>query len=194
MQLDNTRIAQCGTSGRFYYWTGSQMAYFGKIRGITTALGEQMTTVYNGRPLFANGTKIYSIHKEDSSFPYAVCGEYTCTGTIASLAVQGQTLLASVGTGFDKRGTSLAIATIETPEAQMKTNSVKVSYDTYPAGIGISTKAQSGSYVSQTTKIDDGDREVYFDGGLVENSVCQAKITLTPDGSTSPKIKSINFK
>ena len=191
LQLDNIRIAQCGTSGRFYYWTGSQMAYFGQIRGITTSLGEQMTAVYNGRPLFANATKIYSIHKEDTNFPYAVCGEYTCTGTIASLAVQGQALLASVGTGIDKRGTSFATAVIETPEAQAKITSLEVSYDEYPAGIGIETKVQNGSYVSQTPIDEDGDRRVYFDGGLADNSVFQARITLTPSGANRTKIKGI---
>lgn len=194
LQLDNTRIAQCGTSGRFYYWTGSQMAYFGKIKGITTALGEQMTTVYNGRPLFANGTKIYSIHKEDSGFPYAFCGEYTCTGTIASLAVQGQSLLASVGTGIDKRGTALATAVLETPEAQAPVTTVEVPYDTYPEGVGISTKVQTGEYVVQTPKIDTVKRVVYFDGGLADCAVFQAKITLTPQSSNNPKIKNIILK
>ena len=194
IQLDNVRIAQCGTSGRFYYWTGSTMAYFGKIKGITTALGEQMGVSYNGRPLFANGTKIYSIHKEDSSFPYAFVGEYTCTGTIASLAVQGQTLLASVGTGVDKRGTSLATAVIETPEAQAMITTVQVAYDDYPEGVGIETKVQNGSYVAQTPKVDPVSRVVYFDGGLESNSVFQAKITLTPQSTNNPKIKKIILK
>lgn len=194
IQLDNIRIAQCGTSGRFYYWTGSQMSYFGKIKGITTALGEQMSTVYNGRPLFANATKIYSIHKEDSAFPYAFAGEYTCTGTIASLAVQGQSLLASVGTGVDKKGTTLATAIIETPEAQAEVTTIEVQYDTYPEGVGISTKVQTGDYVVQTPKIDTVKRVVYFDGGLGECAVFQAKITLTPSGANNPKVKSILLK
>lgn len=193
LRLDNIVVAQCGTSGRFYYWSGSQMVYFGKIRGITTAVGEQMTTVYNGRPLFANATQIYSIHKEDSGLNYAFCGEYTCTGTIASLIVQGQTLLASVGTRFDKRGTSFATAIIETPEAQRQVTDVKVGYDTYPEGIGIFTKIQGGDYVEQTPIIDEHTREVGFDGGLGTNAVCQAKITLTPSGSNRPKLRYIKF-
>ncbi|KKQ79259.1 MAG: hypothetical protein UT03_C0064G0002 [Candidatus Moranbacteria bacterium GW2011_GWD2_38_7] len=112
-------LAQCGTQGRFYYWTGSKLKRFGKIRGITTALGEQKSVVYNGRALFANGTKIYSIHSEEEGLSIAFCGEYTCTGTINSLIVQGQTLLASVGTGFDKRGNNYATATIETAESKI---------------------------------------------------------------------------
>lgn len=193
VKMDNLWLAQCGTEGNFYYWSGQQMVYFGKIRGITTALGEQMSAVYKRRPLFANGTKIYSIHKEDNSFNFAFCGEYTATGTIASLIVQGQTLLASVGTGFDKRGTSFATAIIETPEAQRQITDVKVGYDTYPAGIGIETKIQGGEYVSQTEITDENTREVGFDGGLGTNAVCQAKITLTPSGANRPKIRFIKF-
>lgn len=193
IQLDNLRLAQCGTAGRFYYWTGAQMVYFGKIRGITTALGEQMSTVYNGRPLFANATKIYSIHKEDSALPYAFCGEYTGTGTIASLIVQGQTLLASVGTGFDKRGTTLATAIIETPEAQRQITDVKVGYDIYPEGVGIETTINGGSYVAQTEIIETNDREIGFDGGLGTNAVFQGRITLTPSGTNRPKIKYIKL-
>lgn len=193
LQLDNIIVAQCGTSGRFYYWSGSKMVYFGKIRGINTALGEQMTEVYNGRPLFANGTQIYSIHKEDSGLSFAFCGEYTCTGTIASLIVQGQTLLASVGKGFDKRGNSFATAIIETPEAQRQVTDIKVGYDTYPEGIGIETKIQGGDYVAQTEITEENTREVGFDGGLGTNAVCQAKITLTPSGANRSKLRYIKF-
>ena len=193
LQLDNIIAAQCGTSGRLYYWTGSQMSYFGKIRGITTALGEQMSVTFNGRPLLANGTKIYSIHKEDKDLPYAIVGEYTCTGTISSLAVQGQTLLASVGTGVDKRGTSYATAIVETPEAQGKSGKVMVNYDSYPDGIGIEVKVNNGSYVAKTEVISANDMMVYYNGQLPSNVCAQAKITLTPSGSSIPKIKRIIF-
>lgn len=193
IQLDNIIAAQCGTSGRLYYWTGSQMSSFGKIRGITTALGEQMSVVFNGRPLLANGTKIYSIHKEDKDLPYAIVGEYTCTGTIASLAVQGQTLLASVGTGVDKVGTSYATAIIETPEAQAKAGKLLVQYDTYPVGVGIEVKVNNGSYTSKTEVISTNDMRVYYNGVLPTNVCAQGRVTLTPSGSDIPKIKSIIF-
>lgn len=193
VKLDNLWLAQCGNSGNFYYWSGSQFIKFGKIRGITTALGEQMSEVYNGRPLFANANKIYSIHREDNGLNFAFCGEYTATGTIASLIVQGQTLLASVGTRFDKRGTSFATAVIETPEAQRQVTDVKVGYDTYPEGIGIFTKIQGGDYVEQTPIIDEHTREVGFDGGLGTNAVCQVKIVMTPNGGDRSKLRYIKF-
>lgn len=193
IQLDNIIVAQCGTAGRLYYWTGAQMSYFGKISGITTALGEQMSVTFNGRPLLANATKIYSIHKEDKDLPYAIVGEYTCTGTIASLAVQGQTLLASVGTGVDKRGATYATAVIETPEAQGKAAQVMVNYDIYPAGIGIEAKVNNGSYSSKTEIVSANDMMVYYQGQLPTNVCSQARITLTPSGSDIPKIKKIIF-
>lgn len=191
LQLDNIILAQCGTSGRFYYWNGTQMVYFGKIRGITTALGEQMTTVFNGRPLFANATKIYSIHKEDSGLSFAFCGEYTCTGTVASIGVQGQNLLASVGTGVDKRGTSYATATIETAEAQGSAGSVIVDYDTYPEGIDILTSSNGESYVNQTPIPDTTKKTIRFDGSLGDSVTTTVKLTLTPSGSDIPKVKLI---
>lgn len=192
VQLDNIIVAQCGTSGRFYYWTGSQMAYFGKISGITTALGEQKAVTYNGRPLFANGTKIYSIHKEDSGLPFAFAGEYTVTsGDIASIFVQGQTLLASTGDGAEKKGTSYATAVIETPEAQGKVSEIRVKYDSYPAGIGISTNINGAGYVDKTPVVEPIEKYVTFNGGLVDGIECQVKITLTPSGANIPKIKDI---
>lgn len=193
VQLDNLILAQCGTAGRFYYWNGSQMIYFGKIRGITTALGEQMSTVYKGRALFANATKIYSIHREDGSLPFAICGEYTATGTIASLITQGSQLLVSVGTGVDKVGTTYATAVIETPEAQKKVHRVEVKYDVYPEGIGIRTKVNNGSYTAQTEKISTNEMTVSFDGNLLTNVATQVEVTLTPSGSDIPKIKSISL-
>jgi hypothetical protein len=194
IQLDNIYLAQCGTTGNFYYWTGSQMAYFGRIDGITTALGEQKAITYNRRPLFANGTKIYSIHKETGGLPFAFCGEYTCTGTIQSLAVQGQTLLASVGTGVDKRGTTYATATVETPEIQSMIEQINIGYDVYPAGIGISTNINGAGYNNKTEIVKTDDKEVYYDGGELKGSTTQVKLTLTPSGSSIPKVKYISLQ
>lgn len=71
IQVDNLYLAQCGITGNFYYWTGSRFAYFGKLRGVTTALGEQMSATLNRRPLIAIGTQIYSIHKESNELNFA---------------------------------------------------------------------------------------------------------------------------
>lgn len=192
MQLDNIRLNQAGTQGRLYYWTGGQMSYFGKIRGATTSTVQRECTVsYNGRALIGIGTKIYSIHREDMSFPYAICAEYTTAGTIFSLIVQGQNLLASTSSGIEKIGTTYATAIIETPEAQANISEVHVLYDTYPAGFGISTSIDGAAYVAQTPVVDTNKKSVTFNGGLPHHSTCMVKVTLTPDGTNIPKIKNI---
>lgn len=193
VQLDDIIIAQCGTAGRFYYWSGLRFKYFGKIRGITTALGEQMSCVLNRRALFANATKIYSIHKEHKDLDWAFCCEYTVTtGTIASVLVQGTQLLVHRGTGVDKIGTTYATATIDTPEKQSPFDNVRVAYDTYPEGVGISVKINGESnYASKTPVIGTKKRIVDFNGGLNECVYGQARITLTPSGANIPKIKYI---
>lgn len=195
IQLDNIYICQAGNNGHFYYWTGSKMAYFGKIRGITTALGEQKSATLNRRPLFACGTKIYSIHSEENGLPTAFVCEYTITsGSISSIIVQGQNLLISTGTGVEKQTTTYAVATIETAEIQAGIQTVEVKYDNYPAGIGIFTKTNNGDYVEQTVKINTDEMTAYFDGGIPFSATCQAKIVLTPSGANRCKIKSIIFK
>lgn len=191
VQLDNDYLAQCGVNGAFYYWTGSRMAFYGEIRGITTALGEQMSTTFNRRPLFANGTKIYSIFKRANGLPTAFVGEYTATGTIASLITQGQTLLASVGTGVDKNGTTFSTTTIETHEIQGEIKSVSINYDEYSAGVALYISKNGGAY-AQKTLIDDTKRKVLtFDGGLVDSYNSKIKVVLTPSGENRPAIKSI---
>ena len=192
MQIDNIRLLQAGTSGRFYYWTGAQMSYFGKIRGVTTSITQRAcTVVHNGRPLIGIGNKIYSIHREHDTFPYAISCEYTTTGTIFSLQSQGQNLLISTSEGVEKVGTAYATAVIETPEIQGKVSKVAVIYDAYPDGIGISTSIDGATYVAQTPIIDTKTRSVYFNGGLVDGSTCMVKVTLTPSGANIPKIKNI---
>jgi len=194
MQIDNLILAQCGTQGRFYYWTGSQMSYFGKIDGITTALGEQKTVTFNNRPLFGNSNKIYSINREAPELPYAFSCENTLTsGTVYSMIVQGQTLLVSTGAGVEKRATTYATAIIETPEIQGKVSKIAVGYDIYPAGIGIETSVNGASYVAQTEVIDELNKEVLFNGGMAEGKTCQIKLTLTPSGANIPKVKYIEI-
>jgi len=192
IQLDGLLLAQCGTEGRFYYWSGLRMKKFGKIRGITTALGEQMSCVYKGRALFANANKCYSIHREDKDLEWAFCKEYTVTtGTIASLLVQADQLLVHRGTGVDKVGTSRAIATIETPEMPRQFNNSIVLYEDNPSGITISTKINNGVYATKTPILDTIHRTVSFDGGEKECVYGQAKITLTPYSEGSPAVEKV---
>ena len=193
IQLDNFYIAQCGKNGNFYAWGNGRFNYFGKIKDITTDIAPigSRSAVFKGRALYANNNKIYSIHRENTNFPFAFCGEYATTNTISSLQVQGQKLLASVNNGVDKKSdTTKASGTIITPEVQGSVARITIDYDEDPNDIGLSTKVQNGSWVSQTLINDDDGRYVYFNGGLETNAVFQAKITLT----NNAKIKSINIE
>jgi len=199
IQTDNLTLAQCGNSGWIYYWTGSRLEKFKKIKGITTtntATYHALTTTLNGKALLANGTYIYSIHRESKDLPMAICREYTSTGTISSILAAGNQLLVSYGDGIDKIGTSYATATLDTPEANEESQMVEVYYDSLPSGtsIGISTKINGGDWTAQTPIIDTINRRVYFDGGLLDVVFMQARATLTPATTNKPVIRNIVIK
>lgn len=191
---DGMIFAQIGSSGWIYYWTGGQMKRFYHLRGITTAHGDQCSTVHNGRPLYATGTKVFSIHRESESFPYAVVQEYTATtGTIKSIISTGSQLLLSNGTNINKLGTSYATVTVDTPEVIGKINGVKVDYYSIGSGgtVGISVSEDAAVYDAKTTITDVINKKVYFDGGLGDANFSQARITLTPSGANNIVIKKI---
>jgi len=192
VRCDNLILAQCGTAGQIYYWNGSQMLKFKKIRGVTTTVNSQNSTEYKGRPLFAVGTKIFSIHREDQDFPFAVVQEYTAASTVKSLIGKTNDLLVS-SNKIEHVGTGYGTVTIDTPELVGKANDVEVQYDTYPDGIAISTKVNGGDWTEKTPIIDTQRNVVHFDGGLGQVNFIQARITLTPSGSDYPIIKGISI-
>jgi len=195
IKIDNGVLAQCGTAGQLYTWNGSAMDRFKKIRGLTTGAGDQLSTVFKGKPLLANATKVYSIHREDSDLGYAIVQEYTSTGTISSIIAQGSQLLVSHNSGVDKIDTNYATAILDCPEVQGAVQKVEVNYDSLPANttIGISTKVDGGNWTAQTPITDTIQKKVYFDGGMAQVNFFQARITLTPSTSNTPVIKSINY-
>lgn len=196
IDADDLILAQCGTAGRLYYWTGSTFAIWeNELRAETTAVGHQMTTVLNSRPLIAAGTSIYSIYRKNSIMPRALVKEYTATGTITSISASGTQLFVSAGTGVNILSSSRATATLDTPEIAGG-NQVIVHYNELPTGtsIGISTQInRSGSWTTQTPITDTIRRIVYFDGGLADNIQTQARITLTPNGTNTPVISNIEI-
>jgi len=198
---DNITFAQCGNAGQVYYWTGGHMEKFKQIRGITTtntATSHALTTSLNGKPLLANGTKVYSISRYDKDYPFAVASEYTTTqGTITTIIAAGAQLLVANGSNVDKIGTDYATATINTPESQGDFQHINVQYDSLPAStsIGIGTKIDSaGSFTAQTTITDSVKKRIHFDGSLGTVNWLQSQITLTPSGATTPIIKSISLE
>jgi hypothetical protein len=203
IQTDNLTLAQCGNAGWIYYWTGSRLEKFKKIKGITTtntATLHNYTTTLNGKALLANGTYIYSIHRENKDLPMAICREYTSTGTINSILAVGSQLLVSYTNeetiGVDKIGTNYATAYLDTPEANEESQMVEVYYDSLPTGtsIGISTKINGGDWTVQTPITDTINKRVYFDGGLLDVVFMQARATLTPSTTSKPVIRNIVIK
>jgi hypothetical protein len=203
IQTDNLTLAQCGNAGWIYYWTGSKLEKFKKIKGITTtntATLHNYTTTFNGKALLANGTYIYSIHRENKDLPMAVCREYTSTGTINSILAAGSQLLVSYTNGatigVDKISSNYATATLDTPEANEESQMVEVYYDSLPTGtsIGISTKINGGDWTAQTPITDTINKRVYFDGGLLDVVFMQARATLTPATTNKPVIRNIVIK
>lgn len=194
---DNITFAQCGSVGNVYYWTGSKLELFKKIRNVSTSVNPYATTTINGRSLFGTGTKVFSIHRSDKDTPYVLCQEYTLTtGTLASLGNCGSTLLASTGTNIDATGANYATATIDTPEFQGKANSIRVIYDSIGTGasIGISASVDGAAQSAKTAITDTVRKEVYFDGGLGNTNTVQGRITLTSATTNYPIIKLIEIK
>ena len=194
---DNVKIAQCGDAGALYYWNGGQMVPMDNtIRNTTTSIAPFNSCVYNKRPTFCSGNKVFTIYKQYSSSGYAIVQEYTATGTtISSVIASGSQMLVSHGGGVDKVGTSYATGYVDTPEVTgITADSVMVDHDAYGAGVGISTNSNRAGYVTQTPIVDDIRSQVYFDGGLPDSVTTQARITLTPSGSDIPIIKSITVE
>lgn len=180
IKADELIIAQCGTQGHLYMWTGNQFTLFdNELRGETTTVGHALSTVLNGRPLIAVGTKIYSIYRKYNSQPMAIVQEYTATGSIASLETSGTFLSVSIATGVNKISSTKATATIDTPEVKGSFNEVIVDYTAGGENIGISTKIDGGAWTAQTVIQDTINKKVYFDGGLGEVNFIQARITLS---------------
>jgi hypothetical protein len=191
--MDNITIAQCGTAGNLYYWTGARMEKLKKLRSVTTSANHYAAAILNGKSLFATGTKIFSFHREDKDMPLAIVQEYTASGTVASIVVQASQLFVSTGSNIQKIGTSYATATIITPEIQESFQNVLVNYDAYAAGIAIATNPDGAGYTTQTAVVDSNRKIVHFDGGLGTVNYGQVRITLTPSGTDVPKIKAITL-
>ena len=194
---DNITFAQCGNNGNIYYWTGSTMEKFKKIRGVTTAINSYNSALLAGKSIFATGAKVFSLHREDRDLPYVIVQEYTLTtGTAQSVITTGTQLLISTGSNIDKIGTNYATAIIDTPEEVSNKQNIFVFYDSIGTGgtIGISAKVDGGSYTAKTVKTDTIKKRVYFDGRLGDVTFLQGRVTLTPSGANNISIKTIQTK
>lgn len=193
---DNIIFISAGIVGNIYYWTGAKAQKFNKIQNVTTSINPYNTAVLNGRSLFAIGTKVFSIYKEDKDMNYALCEEYTVsTGTIGSILVKGSTLLASVGTAVHITGTNKAVASFTSAIYEGTFNEVKVPYESMPSGcsLSIETNVNGAGFVSETDFVKETSLLEYaLAGGPIYDGQVrfyQIRVTLTPSGTNAPIVK-----
>lgn len=203
LDSDNYVHVVC-VSGDIYLYNGNQLELFSKIRNTRETTGHQLTTNFQGKPLIANGGRIYSLHRANRNMPFALVGEYTCSAgpdaTIHSIAACGSQLLVSWeyngDFGIDEIGINYANAKIITPRFK-KASVVKVYYDDLNGGtIGIYTRLDGETNWTAHETIDDsdGDRCVRTRDDILMKSGGQAMITITPANNLTPVLDYIEVK
>ena len=190
--------------GNIYSYDGTDIALFYNIRNATTTYGHQLTTNLQGKPLVANGGRIYSLYRKNSDMPFALVGEYTCSkgtgATIYSIRANGSNLQVSWGLngsyGVDEISSNYATAQVVTPRFS-RYNTAKVYYTNLNGGsIAIEHKYDKDTSWTAHTIIDDSE-----DTQCVQNveqfiiqSGAQARITITPvAGQPSPELDKIEI-
>ncbi len=197
INCDDIILAQCGDTGNLYQWNGQTLSLWeNKLKDVTTGIGSFMSTIVNSIPYIAANNKIFSIFRKNATMPRVIVQDYTATANIYSLGTSNGNLFASVTGGVNLISTNKAVVTIDTLESYGQFNDVVVDYQSYPEGIGIQTKVDGGSWVTQTPIIDTINKKVYFDGGLSDCNYIQGRVTLSPNPSdltVSPVITNISF-
>lgn len=205
LDADNYVYVICA-SGNIYLYNGNQLELFSFIRNAAPTSGHQLTANLKGKPLIANGGKVYSLHRKNRNLPFALVGEYTCSAgedaIIHSIAACGDTLLVSWEKdgvfGVDETTANVAEATIVTPRFK-KANHVKVFYDDLNGGtIEIYSKRDKDTEWLQHEVIDDSEDEQYVRtvDDMIIKAGAQAKIVIKPNPATptiSPIIDSISI-
>lgn len=193
------------TSGQVYFYNGSQLETFSQIREPYATYGHQLTTNLQGKPLIANGGKIYSLFRKNRNLPVALVGEYTCSAgadaTIHSIQSNGSNLLVSwesEGTfGIDEISPAYyANARIVTPRFK-KGGVVKVYYDKLnTASVGIYSRLDGETNWTSHEVIDDSDdfRFVRTTDSMIVKSGAQVMVTLTPNSQATPSIDYIQIE
>lgn len=204
LDSDNYVHVVC-VSGDIYLYNGSKLEIFSNIRDAVTTTGHQLTTNFKGKPLIANGGRIFSLHRKNRNLPFALVGEYTCSAgtdaTIHSIVSCGDTIIVSWeydGTyGIDEIDTNYyANARVITPRFR-KANKVEVFYDDLnSASIGIYTRLDGETNWTSHEVIDDSEdrRCVRTVDDMLIKSGGQALITITPGSTSSPVLDFINVE
>lgn len=197
IKADGILFAQCGTEGNVYYWSGKTMEKYKQIRGVTTAVAPYNSTILAGKPLFAVGTKIYSIFRKDRDLPYAITHEYTLTtGTTASIGEAIGKLFVSTGSNIDTIGTSYATGKITIPVTSSSLEGFVVDYESMPSGcsLGLETNINESGWVSETFTKDTTNLQYVLQDGVTFDGTQkfgQVRVTLNPNGAATPIVQNI---
>lgn len=199
IKSDNLTYLLCGLVGNIYYLEGNSAVFFFQIRDVTTAVGMQIATALKRKSLLAIGDDIYSIFRSRRGVNDAVVHEYTASASITSLGVTGTQLLINRGTGVDKIGTNYATATITSPVIEGTASNVWVHYESLPSGtsLGLETNINGAGWVSETNFIKNTVESRYeLQSGVTYNgkiNFFQVRVTLNPNGASTPVVRSIEL-
>ncbi len=201
---------QAGLVGNIYYWSGEKAVLYKRLRDgdtvIVTGINPSGAANLNGLPLFTTRQGIYSLGRGDASLPVAQNIEYvySATNTITPGAIQvvgGQIFTGwknfdgvTTTYGIDKLSNNKSYAIITTCQAKGVIKSVKVFYDSIPAGTSISARVNkdNSGFVTHDLVQDDGDERCFRSVvDVMSKSSAQFEITLVSSGSNSPIIDAI---
>lgn len=180
LDADNFRFA-LANSGQIYIYSNSQLEPFIKLPEFQSETS-QLTVNYQGKPLIANGNKIYSLYRVSRDLPLALTCEYTANGTITSIRQSGTDLLVSHTGGVDEISVLFATTTITTPLASGKYRKIEVYYQEFVSGMTITIETKiDGVWNTETVEVltDEEDRKVYTKNDLLVKRDIQARITMT---------------
>lgn len=198
---DDFLFMVCGTTGQIYYWSGKEAVKWYKLRNATTEHNPYARVMLNGRSLYGTADgDVYSINAAMKDLPLAIVQEYTASpAAIKGVGVSNGALYASTGSNISKVSTNYATATITTPEVEGTPLSIEVMYDSMPSGcsLGLESKVNGNAWVTETFTADTTNMSYMLKNGILYNGkiiYSQFRITMTPNGSSTPVLRSINIQ
>lgn len=199
LDADNLLFA-ISKAGSIYYYNGR---HFTKKRIMPefASLNHAMTTNFKGRPLIAQGKKIYSYDTLPGTGQYYLVGEYTATDTITSIEAVGEKLLVSHNSGVDNLTNYRADAYVDTPITLGRYSDVIVGYQDIPANTSIDIDVliddidKNNIDTSPTVVKDETDeRIVRLDKKILNKRNVMARVHLNSNTTHTPIIDSITLK
>jgi hypothetical protein len=189
-------------SGNVYFFDGSRLRKRKKFRGETPGYNPHVSSNKDGLPLFAGKRGIWAIGAADDEMPTAVHIQYVPSqgeglDDVGALTCVGdQVLLAwkkGANYGVDKLSANRGNGYVVTPVSFDEPTTVIAKYADLPTGTSISmhTKLNHGNFVSRTLKQNGRRRQYKMEGGFLDISTLQVKVTLNSNGADTPALEYI---